>query len=116
GANPFAVEVPAGDEARTEGRESVGALDPQHGTRVGVAEVVQPEVVADRVSGDKVTGLGRGHASAGPADHDRYLALVVQVLAIGRPDHRTAVSEQRRGRLVEVRGGRGESGAEFGDP
>src|SRR5258708_11014784 len=49
---------------------SVRALDPQHRAGVGVPEVVQPEVVGDRVPGDVVARLRGRHAPAGAADHD----------------------------------------------
>ena len=116
GAQPLAAEVPAGDQPGAERRHRVRALHPQHGTGVGVAEVVQAEVVRDRVARDVVPGLLRGDAPAGAADHDGDLALVVQVLAPGGPDHGAAVAQQRRDRLVEVGGRGGQPGAELRDP
>ncbi len=53
------VEVPVGDEARTERTERVGALHAQHRAGVGVAKVVQAEVVGDGVAGDVVRRVGR---------------------------------------------------------
>src|SRR5690606_16552161 len=51
GADPLAVEIPVVDQAGTERAQRVGALDPQHRSGVGVAEVVQPVVVGDGVPG-----------------------------------------------------------------
>ena len=50
--DPLAVEVPVGHEAGPERAERVRALHAQHRARVGVAEVVQAEVVRDRVADD----------------------------------------------------------------
>ena len=58
----------------------------------------------------------RRDVPARPPDHDGDLALVVQVPAVGRPDHRAAVADQRGDRLVEVRRRGGQRGAELGDP
>src|SRR5258708_11064272 len=84
---------------------SVRALDPQHRAGVGVPEVVQPEVVGDRVPGDVVARLRGRHAPAGAADHDGHLALVLEVLAVRGPYHRAAVAVRLGYRLVEALGG-----------
>src|SRR5438093_5571754 len=57
GADPLGVEVPVGHQSWSERAERVGALHPEHGTGIGIAEVVEPEVVPDRVSGDVLAGL-----------------------------------------------------------
>ena len=75
------MEVPVGHEAGSERAERVGALHAQHRARVGVAEVVQPVVVADRVAADVRAGLVGRDVAAALADHDADLALVVQVAA-----------------------------------
>ncbi len=116
GAQPLAVEVPAGDESRAERGHRVRALDAQHRPGIGVAEVMQPEVVGDRVAGDKVAGLCRRDTAAGTPDHDRDFALVVEVAAVGRADHGAAVPHQRRDRLVEVRRRSRQRRAKLGDP
>ena len=103
-ADPLAAEVPVGDERRADRAQRVAALHAQHRAGVGVAEVVQAEVVADRVAGDVARRrlVGRDVA-ARPADHDHDLALVVQPLApLGAHDG-PAVGVQRRRRLLEVR-------------
>jgi hypothetical protein len=112
----LAPEVPVGDEAGAHRRQGVGALDAQHRAGVGVAEVVQPVVVADRVAGDVVAGLLGRDVAAGSADDDDDLALVVQPpAALGAHDG-AAVGVQRGHRLVEVRRGRGELGHELLGP
>jgi hypothetical protein len=116
GAQVLAAEVPAGDQPGAERRHRVRPLDPQHRPGVGVAEVVQAEVVRDGVPRDVIARLSGGDAPARAPDHDRDLALVVQVLAPGRPDHRAAVPDERRDRLVEVGGRGGQPGAELRDP
>jgi hypothetical protein len=82
----------------------------------GVTEVVQPEVVRDGVARYVLTGLLRDDPPARAPDHDGDLALVVQVLAPGRPDHGAAMAGERRDGLVEVGGRGGQPGAELRDP
>ena len=106
GADLLVVEVPALDQPGPERAQGVCALHPQHRAGVGVAEVVQPVVVADRVAADVVTGLMGRDVARGPADHDGDLALVVQPLAARRTYDGALVGVQRRYRLVEVRRGR----------
>ena len=61
----LAVEVPVGHDARPERAQGVGPLHAQHRPGVGVAEVVQPVVVADRVARDVGVGLvGRDVAAS----------------------------------------------------
>ena len=77
--------VPEVHEAGPEGTERVAPLHPQHRSGVGVTEVVQPVVVADRVSGDVVAGLVGCHVPAAFPDDDADLSLVVEVSAARRP-------------------------------
>ena len=79
-----------GHEPGAEGAQGVGALHAQHRAGVGVAEVVQPVVVGDRVAGDVVAGVVVAHVPAGAADDDGDLALVVEPLAVRRPHDRAA--------------------------
>src|SRR5690606_2661983 len=99
GPQVLAAEVPVGDEAGPKGAERVGALDPEHRARVGVAEVVQAVVVGDGVAGDVRARVGGRDVAAGPADDDRDLALVVEVPAPFRADDRAPVGVERRDRL-----------------
>ncbi len=97
------MKVPVVHEAGTERAERVGALHAQHRSGIGVAEVVQAEVVRDGEARDELGRLVRRDVAAFAPDDDRDLALVVQVPAPRRPDHVAFVRVQRTYRLVEVR-------------
>ena len=97
------VELGRGDELRAERQEAVLALDAQHRAAVGVAEVVQADVVGARVPGDVVERLGLADALQRVADHDRELALVVEEARARGAADIAAVAVERRRRLHEVR-------------
>src|SRR5581483_4243331 len=77
----LAVKVPVVHEAGTERAERVGALHAQHRSGIGVAEVVQAEVVRDGEARDELGRLVRRDVAALAPDDDRDLALVVEVPA-----------------------------------
>ena len=110
------VKVPVGHQPRTERAQRVRAFDAQHRAGVGVPEVVQPEVVCDGVSGDVVRGIVLGDVERGASDDDRYLPFEIEVLAPEGSHHISQVGVERRRRLVEVGGRRGQPGHEFLDP
>ena len=114
--DPLVAEVPVGDDARTDRAQGVRALDAQHRAGVGVTEVVQAEVVGDRVPGDVRSRLVTGDVSACAPDHDRDLAFVVEPLAAIRPHHRASMAVERTDRLVEVGRSRRQLGHELVDP
>ena len=84
GEHPLVGEVPVGHDARTDRTERVGSLDAQHRAGVGVAKVVQSEVVGDGVAGDVVRGVGVGDVAGRASDDDGDLALEVEVVAVRR--------------------------------
>ena len=68
------VELRSGHELRAHGEEAVLPLDPQHRPPVGVAEVVQPDVVGRQVARDVVERLvlrDALHAAADDAPRTR---------------------------------------------
>ncbi len=112
--DPLAVEVPVRHQSRAERAQRVRALHPQHRAGIRVAEVVQAVVVGHGVAQDVPGGVLGCDVRRPAADHDRDLALVVEVLAPRWPHDVAAVCVQRRGRLVEVRGSGTELHAELG--
>jgi hypothetical protein len=98
------VELGGGHELGAEREEPVLALDAQHRAAVGVAEVVQADVVGARVAGDVGQRVGLGRAVHAAADHDGQLALVVEELRAGRAANHSAMAVERGRRLHEERG------------
>ena len=72
------VELGGGHELGPDRQEAVLALHAQHRAAVGVAEVVQADIVGGRVAGDVVEHLVDRDALHRPPDDHRELALVVQ--------------------------------------
>src|SRR5439155_4203969 len=97
------VEVPVVHEARSEWAQGVRALHTEHRARIGVAEVVEAEVVRDREAADERPDVVRADVLRLPTDHDGDLAFVVEETAPWRPHHFATVRVQRRDRLVEIR-------------
>ena len=94
----------AGDEqARADRSVAVQALRPQVGAPVGVAQVVDAEVVRGGDPGHAVPGLGPGDPAGRRSDDERHLALEGQQLAARGACHGIAALGQRRGGLEEVR-------------
>ena len=98
------VEVRRDGQAGADRAEAVLALHTQHRAAVGVAEVVQPDVVRRRVAGDVVERVGLRHAraSAGrsrPPPRPRSSGSGRRAGGAGPPP----VAVQRRRRLHEVR-------------
>ncbi len=105
------VEVGRRGERGADRAEAVLALHPQHRAAVGVAEVVQADVVCGGVAGHVAERLGLGHAVHPPPDDRGHLALVVQEARAARAPQHAAVPVQRRRRLHEVRRLGGHPGA-----
>ena len=101
--HPLVLEVPVGDYARSDRAKRVGTFDAKHRAGVGVAKVVQSEVVGDGVAGDVVPGVVVSDIAGRSSDDDRDLAFEVEVVAVGRTHDGTAVGVQRRDGFVEVR-------------
>ena len=102
-ADLLASEVPIGDQPRPNRTQRVAAFHPQHGAGVGVSEIVQAIVVRHAVPSDVLARLSRRNVAARLADNDGNLALEVEPLAPGGPDHIGPMTGQRGDRLVEVR-------------
>ncbi|CAB4749327.1 unannotated protein [freshwater metagenome] len=81
------MKVPVGNDARADRCQSVAAFNSQHRTGIGIAEVMEPIVVADAIASDVVTGLAGRNISTGSSDHDDDLALVVKPLTTARPHY-----------------------------
>jgi hypothetical protein len=83
------------NDPRSKGAQGVGALHPQHRPGVGVAKVVEPEVVRDRVARDVVRRLGELDIACRSTDDDGNLALVVEIMAVRGSHHGAAVGVDR---------------------
>ncbi len=101
------------DQAGAERGEAVDPLGPHVGAPVGVAQVVDAEVVRGGDPGHVVPAV-RAADPAGPApDDQRHLALEGEQLAAGRAGDRVAALGERGGGLEEV-GRPGRHRAAFG--
>ncbi len=107
GAQGLQSDVDAADQAGPDWAVTVLTFHPQHRTGIGVAKVVQADIVRRHESGNVVpyvVGLDVAHR---PGHDDSDLALVVEVLAVGGAIHDPPMGIERRQRLLEV-GRRGE--------
>jgi hypothetical protein len=83
------------EQGRAERGEPVDALGPDVGPLVGVAQVVDAEVVGGGHPAHVRPRVGRADPDRPGPDHQRDLALEREQLAPGRPPHRLAVGRQR---------------------
>ena len=98
------IELIGRDELGAERAESVLPLDPQHRAAVGVAEVVQSDVVGDRVAGHVVEHPVDPDPVHRLADHHGQLALVVEKARAARAADDPAMAVETGRRLEEVGG------------
>ena len=84
GAQRRLPDVHARHEAGADRAVAVLALDPEHRAGVGLAEVVEADVVGRGEPGQVVPHVVRADVAHGPADDGGDLALVVDELAVGR--------------------------------
>src|SRR5207244_5245688 len=95
-------ELVGGDQPRAEaaGAREVLAGGPLDGVALPVAHRA---VVVAAVAGDVIPGILLGNPPSGPADDDRDLRLVVEVLRLARPQERLLVAHLRLGEAQEQR-------------
>ena len=107
------MEVPVGDHRWSNRCQSIGTFYAQHGTGVGISEIVKTVVVSNRVSGDVIAGFFGRDVLAGFADDDHNLALVVQPLATIWANHVSLVRIERGDGLMKISWRRGQLGHEL---
>ncbi len=115
GGDALVSEVPVRHKTGADGAQGVAALNPQHGARIGVTEIVEAVVVCHAVTGDVVARFVRRDVAAGPAHDDGDLAFVVQPLTALWSNDVGTVAAERGDRLLEVGGSRRQLGHELVD-
>ena len=96
------VDAPGIDQPGAERGEAVDPLGPDVGAAVGVAQVVDAEVVRGREVRHAGPPVGPADPASAAADDQRHLALEGEQLAAGRPRDRIAAGGQRGRGLEEV--------------
>jgi hypothetical protein len=91
------------EQGRADRGEPVDALRAEVGAAVGVAQVVDAEVIGRRHPAHVRPRVGRGDPDGPGADDERDLALEGEQLAPGRPADRALVGGERGRRFEEVR-------------
>src|SRR4029077_12401563 len=90
------------DDGRPHRREAVAALGSEVGALVGVAQVVDAEVVGGGDAGDGGPGVVGAHPADAAADDQGDLALVGEEFGAGRAFDRSAGGTHRAAGLEEV--------------
>ena len=91
------------DQPRAERGEAVDPLGPHVGAPVGVAQVVDAEVVRGGDPGHVIPAVRPADPAGARPDDQRHLPLEGEQFAAGRPRNRVAAFGQRGGGLEEVR-------------
>ena len=101
------------DQPRAERGEAVDPLGPHVGAPVGVAQVVDAEVVRGRDPGHVIPAVRPADPAGAAPDDQRHLALEGQQFTSRRPRDRDAAFRERGGGLEEI-GRPGRHGAALG--
>ena len=96
------LDAPGIDQPRADRGEAVDALGPHVGAAVGVAQVIDAEVVGGRDLVYVIPPVSRADVAGAAADDQRHLALEGQQFAAGRAGYRIAAFGQRGGGLEEI--------------